>query len=478
MKPSLVTQQDKIEVKSESKLIVIRQDRLSAEYEKIHIQSGDSSWRVMDYSPFGVAVFSKNQINVDEISASFVVQNVDLGLLDLKRVRSEETFFEETSGYKTGFVVNGYPISLERTKAVIDTNKVLAEHAEIFKDQGVPEDFRLITYEIKNWLAQLEGSVNQLEKDSFEQSNHITSMYEDVVAGIVASYIQENIYPLYVKLERIVQTLDSKTVKKCFQFFRDSCGQFLFQSAYANRAYKKPRGYAGDFEMMKSIYNYEHRGSTLFGRCIERYFIDVPESQAVRNRGRYLCGKIKNTITGRQRHQKIMSVACGPAMEVQYLFSENPELVHEDLEFHFVDQDTEALKECQKKIEFLVREKKIKAKVLFHNWAIKNIIESGLPMQEFDLIYTAGLFDYLSGPVAQFAAKQLYSSLSKVGELIIGNFDISAPNRFGMSLVTDWHLIYRSSDDLKSLFSNIGKLEMEREELGINLFASIRKTAA
>ncbi len=475
MRIALTTQQDQIEVQTSPKLIVIRQDRVSAENDNFTFQTSNNIWKVLDYSPFGLAVYTDIPPTSDIFEGRLVVQNVDLGILELKKIRVDEYFYESKHGYKVGFSITGNPISMERSRAVIETNKIIAEHISLFSDNSVPESFRLITYEVRNWLSSLQDKVNILEKTTFDQGSITLNAYEDVVSGLVARYIEENISPLYVKLESIVKGLDTKTVKKCFRFFRDSCGQYMFQSSYANRAFNKPRGYAGDFEMMKTIYNHENRGATLFGRCMERYFIDVPESQAVRNRGRYLMGKILQTVGNAKSPIKILSLACGPAMEVQYFLAEHPQLANENIEFHFADQDTDALKECQRKIESLVREKKLKVKTVFHNWAIKNIIESGLQTTDFDLIYSAGLFDYLSDAVAHFAGKQLCAALKSGGHAIIGNFDISAPNRFGLSMVTDWHLIYRSEEDLRRLFSELGKITMERESLGINLFAVLEK---
>jgi chemotaxis methyl-accepting protein methylase len=107
---------------------------------------------------------------------------------------------------------------------------------------------------------------------------------------------------------------------------------------------------------------------------------------------------------------------------------------------------------------------------------MKNVIARGIEGSDYDIIYCAGLFDYLSDPVAQLAAVKLFKSLKSGGSLIIGNFNLANPNEVIMDLALDWHLIYRSSNDLQSLFENIGgKLSIESENLGINLFCVIRK---
>ncbi len=115
-------------------------------------------------------------------------------------------------------------------------------------------------------------------------------------------------------------------------------------------------------------------------------------------------------------------------------------------------------------------------KLNFIHKAIKNVITRGLQESNFDLIYSAGLFDYFSDPVAQMGAKALFKRLKPGGRLIIGNFNLTTPNQFAMRLALDWSLIYRSFDDLKRLFGDLGGvLSIEQEPEGVNLFCVIRK---
>jgi extracellular factor (EF) 3-hydroxypalmitic acid methyl ester biosynthesis protein len=458
-----------------NKVIIVRQDRWLVEDLNIFVRSGSTSIQVLDLSAFGLALFSTQELPQELNQVSIEIENIEISQVDLLRVRIEPYHHKDVNGFKVAYHVLGNPLSVERMMAVKDTNALLAEHAALFSKYEIPEAFKLVTYEVKNWLSLLEEKVNQIEKTSFDQPIHKLNPFVNVVTEMVAEYIDENIRPLYKKLEQITNSLDPKTIKMCFQFFRESVGDFLFQSSYANRAYQKPRGYAGDFEMMTTVYHAEIRGKTLFGKCVERYFINVPEAQAVRNRTNYLIKCIVKKIGERQGPVKIMSLACGPANEIQKLICESPDLLTEQVEIHFIDQDLEALKECQKAVEQLARQHGVKAKFKFHNWAVKNVIESGLEIKDLDLIYSAGLFDYLSDPVAQYAARQLILALHPTGQAIIGNFDVSAPNRFGMTLVTDWNLIYRTADDLHRLFSPIATVFVEKEDLGINLFAILSR---
>ena len=112
------------------------------------------------------------------------------------------------------------------------------------------------------------------------------------------------------------------------------------------------------------------------------------------------------------------------------------------------------------------------------NKAIKNIIARGTDYKKYDLVYSAGLFDYLSDPIANKAATKMFESVESGGKMIIGNFNVDNPNMAEMDYALDWKLIYRSEDDLLNLFSDLGgKLSIENEKLDINLFCVIDKNA-
>lgn len=226
--------------------------------------------------------------------------------------------------------------------------------------------------------------------------------------------------------------------------------------------------------MMNNVYYNDLRGTTLFAKCIQRFFTDSRAGKAVRNRADYLANKIE-IMSQKIERPKILSVASGPAREIQKLFLEKHEFAAR-CEIHLLDQDAEALKFSQRDILEICRQKKVKPDIHFHNLAIKNIISDGLPITGFDLIYSAGLFDYFTDPVAQFVANRLYSALNNGGNLIIGNFNTNNPTQFVMEALGDWYLIYRNEENLKELFSRVtSKLQIESEKEGINLFAVMEK---
>ena len=210
---------------------------------------------------------------------------------------------------------------------------------------------------------------------------------------------------------------------------------------------------------------------------MHKYFIEEPAARAVKNRCEYLHTKIEDIVKNSKSDViKILAVASGPAMEQQIFLKNAVKYSNKKIEFTCIDQDEESLKHAQREIQAAERFARSGFKFKFINLAIKNIIIKGLPEKDFDLIYSAGLFDYFTDPVAQAAGSKLFDSLKPGGKLIIGNFSKDNPTQTLMELVLDWYLIHRSSEELNALFLPLtNKIEIEKEDLGINLFAVIHK---
>ena len=101
------------------------------------------------------------------------------------------------------------------------------------------------------------------------------------------------------------------------------------------------------------------------------------------------------------------------------------------------------------------------------------MITEGLD-DSYDLVYSAGLFDYLKDPAVRAAGTRLVDALAPGGHAVIGNFDVANPTRPLMELILNWPLYHRSADDLRRLFDGLGSgTSIEREATGVNLFAVI-----
>ncbi|MGH7126381.1 MAG: hypothetical protein ACREFI_18545, partial [Stellaceae bacterium] len=121
------------------------------------------------------------------------------------------------------------------------------------------------------------------------------------------------------ELERLTAPLSRAQSEQHGFYFRKQMRDFILSSELLARTNAKPRGYAGDSEVMRLIYANDFRGPTIFSQFMHKYPLELAAAQAVRNR-RKLVGEwarervLKHTA---QNPVRILSVACGPAEELQ-----------------------------------------------------------------------------------------------------------------------------------------------------------------
>ncbi len=88
-----------------------------------------------------------------------------------------------------------------------------------------------------------------------------------------------------------------------------------------------------------------------------------------------------------------------------------------------------------------------------------------------------GLFDYLTPPVASAVLRKLYALLLPGGEMAIGNFHESNPNRYYMDYWLDWPIIYRTEESFIALAEGLKGAQtwVEFDDTGVQMMLRIRK---
>ncbi|MGD8641474.1 MAG: hypothetical protein PVG89_12655 [Gammaproteobacteria bacterium] len=463
--------------KTNGRVIHLRQERIKPADVSCRLVVGDVSLRVIDYSATGVAVISDKRFDKQLVKIPFRYANMTVMTLDLQEARCT---LLESGKYRIAYEVIGTPIDFDRLEGIRSAYRVVQQHKQyVESSHSLPDHIKARVYEIRDWLEQLMESTNSLVQEQEFTSLQAQEEYEEAIVQQVAHYFSD-MFPIYImSFAQDLQGQDDRVKKQAVEFMRHKLHNLIYQAPFAHRVFSKPLGYAGDFEMMNLIYRSENIGKTLFARCLQRYYVSQPSAQAVRNRVGFFVNKIKKMILTHKSDQpiRVLSVACGPAMEWQTLLPMLPEGVQ--LEVDLLDQDEQALLATQRQMRRLLSlypNQSITFRYL--NKAIKNVIARGTDRQEYDLIYSSGLFDYLSDAASTLAASRLFDSVKAGGRLIIGNFNVGNPNQLVMDYALDWPLIYRSKEDLFELFKYLeGSILIESEPLGINLFCEITKPA-
>jgi hypothetical protein len=128
---------------------------------------------------------------------------------------------------------------------------------------------------------------------------------------------------LYEKLED-----DPEKLNFNFEYLRTECRDLLFSDPFIKRATEKPLGYAGDFEMMESLYRNENEGFNLFGQALHRWVMEMNSARAVKGRQEYFYKIIQNRLERLDEYGRdklvVLSLACGPAQEIVSLVKNTP----------------------------------------------------------------------------------------------------------------------------------------------------------
>lgn len=215
------------------------------------------------------------------------------------------------------------------------------------------------------------------------------------------------------------------------------------------RCYDKPRGYAGDAVMMDHIYGLGEASmaphpATLAGQI---YFatINAAAPSAVRYRRAVLARQIDETVmrVGDGR-AKVVSIAAGHIREAELSRAVMEKRTREFIAF---DQDETSLAVIKSDYGHL--------NVQTVHGTVRQLIGGKVSFPECDLIYAAGLFDYLEQPVARCLTEKLFEMLRPSGRVLVANFTDQMHDAASMEAFMDWWLIYRSKNQLADLFSGL-----------------------
>jgi extracellular factor (EF) 3-hydroxypalmitic acid methyl ester biosynthesis protein len=261
-------------------------------------------------------------------------------------------------------------------------------------------------------------------------------------------------------------------------YYKKQMSELIVHSPLLKRAYTKPLGYAGDYEMMNMIYRDHAEGDSLFGQALNLYAAQEEAAQATINRVEYLSTKIRTAIEVRGR-VRLASIGCGPAQELFVLLQRNPEL-GPYIDVALIDQEERVLTYCERTLSPIAI--RTGAKVHFIKESVRRLLTAKKlkeALGERDFIYSAGLFDYLNARSFSTLLSVLYEALAPSGHLAIGNFAGNNPSRYFMEYCLDWFLIHRTREDLLSFVPALtpapARAEVDAEPSGVNLFLLIWK---
>lgn len=254
-------------------------------------------------------------------------------------------------------------------------------------------------------------------------------------------------------------------------------GHLLSRGWLLNQARSKPRGYAGDYEMLARIYENLLCGDPL-GQLLDRYFQAQAAPQAVRNRMGMMVEWIIEAEALQEGPLRVAVVGSAFGMEIRDALARLDEMPRAAIWVTLLDLDPAAIDFARANLAVLLKPDQLSA-ISTNLFRLAERTAAAEPLRGSQWIFCPGMFDYLDDAAAIAMIQCLYGQLATGGRLVVFQFAPHNPTRAYMEWLGNWYLIYRDMAALGRLVesANLSGAEVRfgAEALGVDLYAMIRK---
>lgn len=217
---------------------------------------------------------------------------------------------------------------------------------------------------------------------------------------------------------------------------------FLLQDPFTRWSFEKPRGYSGDAHLLDFIYGHpdvarEIEDSSPLGRAIFAHTRNASSSVAVRERRDLLTKQVDEVATKRGQEAEILTIAAGHLRE-----ADRSVALQEGRIKRWVALDQDPLSVGAITRDFSG------TRVEAIDGSVRGLLSNAYRLGQFDFIYAAGLYDYLSHKVARALTKACLGMLKPNGRFLFANFAQNIGVDGYMETFMNWELILRSKSEI------------------------------
>jgi extracellular factor (EF) 3-hydroxypalmitic acid methyl ester biosynthesis protein len=375
-------------------------------------------------------------------------------------------------------VVHGSPerIGARFTSGVLDLHHLrlgatmdgrLAIHRE--QRERLPAEWRAAVADVRQLLEDARLEMDDLERsethDPMRRADGEAQLFEALRARWGSAY-----YESLARLHEMSKGLDERATALGKGYAASMLMPLLGACSMHRRAYEKPLGYAGDYRLMELYFTREFAGEGLFGRFLHSIAQHYTLGRTVVAREVIMRDAVRAALDAEgEGPVRILALAAGPAIELRRLLRETREL-RRPLELILLDQEPAAHESAHRELTRVLLEHHrgmLPVSVKCVHSSVRQLLKPQTPedhavlhdtLANVDLIYSAGLYDYLPQPVAASLTRLLYSKLCPSGRLLLGNLKETPDTTWIMDYVLGWTLLYRTEETLLSLAIGLSPL--------------------
>lgn len=255
-------------------------------------------------------------------------------------------------------------------------------------------------------------------------------------------------------------------------------GDWLETGALQSRARFKPRGYAGDFEMLAQVCD-NWRCDHPLGRAFDAFFQCQAAPRAVRHRTQIVAHAIVEQCRRNPTAEcHVVSVGSGPARDVELALATLSPAERERMRVTLLDLDPAALEYAAARLAPLLPADRLTC-ARENLFRLAKYPHVSAFLVSTHLISCAGFFDYLPDRDAVALLAHFWRMLRPGSRLLVFNFTPDNSSRAYMEWIGNWYLHYRSQTELAELAGQAGlpadSFHVAAEELGVDAFLAAEK---
>lgn len=284
------------------------------------------------------------------------------------------------------------------------------------------------------------------------------------------------------ELDALVQGYTHEEHERHGFYLRRLLWPYLIAGEFLRRSNLKPRGYAGDAEMMIMAYENAYVGTYVFNQLMHKHGVETRAAEAVRSRRRLVPRMLREVVDRAGQVPPggfhFLSLAAGPASELEEIVRDDQDA--ERFEVTLLDQDPFALDLARETVRRVEAARGARLSVRYVQDSVRTMIRTrdlGRAIGRHHFVYSMGLFDYLSSPVARAVLAKTWEVVRPGGTLVVGNFHSSTPTRYHMAYWGDWSLWYRTEETFLSLADGLdcASARVLFDETGCQMFLRLEK---
>ena len=315
--------------------------------------------------------------------------------------------------------------------------------------------------DLRQLLEDVRAEIEQVERaethDPMRRSDDEARLFETLLAGWGQEF-----FAAAARLHEMSKGLDERASVLGHAYASSMLAPLLMACPMHRRAYEKPLGYSGDYRLMELCYATELGGDGLYGRFLHSLTQSYTFVRTVRSREEVIRDAVRAAMLAKgEGPVKILAVAAGPAIEIRHVLEEI-EGLDRPVELTLLDQDPAAHEAAQRHLFRVLYERHrgtLPLTVRSLHFSVRQLLRPMTDeelavrrqLDQLDLVYSAGLYDYLPDAVAIRLTQLLFGRLRPGGRLLIGNLIEAPDSTWMMDYVCDWKLIYRTPESMLAL---------------------------